>query len=99
MKFTSSVSVNLHYDWYEYKFGDGFYPLTANNDANNLHNIDIIFDLTNGIWCQRDKMPIRGLDGNQGDQLLLLLNHNITENPQPCIIMNNEYKQIYPKNK
>lgn len=98
MSDNNQVTIFLFYDDYEYTFGDGFYPLFENNEHNSLSSIQITFRLIDGMWIQDNNINvkcIRGLDGNEGGKLLLLLNgiNKSTSN----VIKNSINKIIYPK--
>jgi len=61
--------VKLYYDSYEFKYGDGFFPLLY-KDKSCDSEIDIIFELYNRELTQRSGPPIKGYDGNTYNEIV-----------------------------
>ena len=87
---TTIYKVTMYYDTYEYHYGDGFYPCTLPTDACNTP-IDLFFIQKLKSWYQIDTtkiteledikyINITGLDGNNGNLLLCILNQNANTN-------------------
>jgi hypothetical protein len=86
----------IYYDKYEYEFGDGFYPtIEQYNPCNESDYVSFTYNKNYNCWVQTDGINICGLDGNNGINLLNIINkkHNLN-----CIkIKNRIYSDIYPK--
>ncbi len=83
----------LYYDSYEKEFGDGFYPVTK-QDNTCSKEIIINFLLKDQYWIQTNESIIFGLDGNEGKLLLDKLNRGTEKGVG---IKNNLLKKLYPK--
>jgi len=72
------IKLKLFYDEYELDCGDGYYPLTY-NENNNMRAVYEMFYLdNNSCWTQQNthfNSDIRGLDGDEGRKLLDILNN------------------------
>lgn len=64
---------DMYYDPYEKEYGDGFYPITEKTGACS-NKITIIFYIKYDCWTQYSYPTIMGLDGDEGEKLLELLN-------------------------
>ena len=73
-----TIHIELFYDSYEKVYGDGFYPVTEKCNTCSSNAI-IEFELDkNEYWKQTTYQSIKGLDGNQGEKVLQLI-ENFTE--------------------
>jgi hypothetical protein len=70
----STKLVTLYYDSYEKNYGDGFFPLTMYYKGYDQVNIGFIY--SNSFWRQISGDNIHGLDGNERNYLLNILNDN-----------------------
>ena len=68
------LSIKLHYDKYEYEFGDGFYPHLQFVNGNSYTSICFQFIQEKNVWKQIDNLAITGLDPPYGKELLTALN-------------------------
>lgn len=64
--------VTLYYDSYEFKNGDGFYPLTF-KDKSCDSEIDILFEVYDFELTQLSGPLIRGYDGNTKSEIIRLV--------------------------
>ena len=82
-KLNDFITVKFYFDTYELYYGDGFFPVTKKCDACNKE-IFISFKLDYEMfWRQtisNDIQGISGLDGDEGDFLLQLLNKTAVKN-------------------
>jgi len=69
--------ITLHYDPYEKKFGDGFYPCTT--FVKGYESILTGFKNADGCWIQISGDSITGLDGNERNNILKLLNDDVVQ--------------------
>ena len=73
-----TVHIELFYDSYENLYGDGFYPVTEKcNTCSSKAIIEFELD-KNAFWKQTTYQSIKGLDGDQGEKVLQLI-EKITE--------------------
>ena len=73
--------LDLYYDAYEYRIGDGYYPCGKQSspcDAIQTH----VFQKNKNNWIQLTGPTIQGLDGDGGIQLLEILNASKNEENQ-----------------
>ena len=73
------LSIKLHYDKYEYEFGDGFYPQFSDWNGKPETFILVCFEFIKerNTWKQvvtYDHRAITGLDPPYGEELLSVLN-------------------------
>ena len=61
--------IELYFDSYEAKFGDGFYPLT-HKDASCDSTIQIEFEYYDGELFQLTGPQIKGYDGNTYNEII-----------------------------
>ena len=86
----------LYYDKYEYEFGDGFYPtIEQYNPCNEFTYISFTYNIVFNSWIQTDGFNICGLDGENGINLLNIMNTKYNVNGKS--IKNKYCSNIYPK--
>lgn len=84
--------VDVYYDAYEYKFGDGYFPYIKPDDLSmDAHHVHV-FQMENNSWIQLTGPNIQGLDGDGGIRLLELLNA-IAENQMTAKLCLNRIKK------
>jgi len=66
--------VQMWYDSYEADFGDGFYPQVEQDSGMVPIKVSFEYSELDNTWTQNYGMNIKGLDGNCGDLLIVLLN-------------------------
>ena len=93
-----TIEIKVFCDWYERDFGDGFYPICDEHSLNTeqfITTVIFVYIKEKNIWKQEKGYNIDGLDGNQGQNMLELLNKKggVTASK----IYNSNTFQIYPK--
>jgi hypothetical protein len=97
----TDVQINVYCDWYERDFGDGFFPTLNIYDEHSLNTekfittVNFVYNEEKNIWKQEKGYNIDGLDDNQGETFLELLNKKGEVNADK--IYNSNTHQIYPK--
>ena len=85
--------VDVFYDAYEYRFGDGYYPyIKPDNLSMDAHNVHV-FQKDKHSWIQMTGPNIQGLDGEGGIRLLELLNGGTKENQMTAKLCLNRVKK------
>ena len=98
------IDILVSYDWYESEFGDGFFPsleIQSDNNTTNkksqyhLTTVQFSYNREKNIWKQIGGPNIDGLDGDQGEKFLKLLNTKGSINATK--IYNSSINVLYPK--
>lgn len=85
--------LDLFYDAYEYKFGDGYYPGDKQEDSFDARQVHV-FQKDKNSWVQLTGPNIQGLDGDYGVKLLKILNaSNNKENQMTAKLCLNRIKK------
>lgn len=102
--FMSELSLTVSYDFYEHEFGDGFYPSLDIPDDNNTTNKNSNYSIASvnfsyirekNIWKQTGGDNIDGLDGDEGEKFLKLLNERGSINA--IAVYNKNTNKLFPK--
>jgi hypothetical protein len=68
--------IDLWSNDYETLLGGGYYPFTDKNDSGNIRKTHV-FEKNNHVWRQLTGINIKGLDDNNSERLLQLLNGDV----------------------